>query len=130
MTCGAKAIRGAKPCQSGADRIGILSHNGGRSRRGYLLLLLGGWVLLGSAGAGGEPGRAKGGGAQSLAALHRGMTAAEVRQRLGEPPHIARQLLYHRYIEQWVYPSPLSARLEFDCRRGRPPLLTEITSGE
>jgi hypothetical protein len=51
------------------------------------------------------------------------MNPAEVRQILGPPRRIARQILYHRYLEQWLYDAPGSGRLEFDCRRGEVPFL-------
>jgi hypothetical protein len=60
---------------------------------------------------------------QAFATLKRGMTPEQVRQRVGAPKHIARQLLYHRYREQWIYDAPNSVRLTFDCRRGQKPQL-------
>jgi hypothetical protein len=67
---------------------------------------------------------------RALAGLHRGMSAAEVRDRLGAPRRIARQLIYHRYLEQWLYDAPRSARLEFECNRGQPVLLIEVAPAE
>jgi hypothetical protein len=59
-----------------------------------------------------------------LSKLQRGMTPDQVRQQMGgAPKHIARQLLYHRYREQWIYDAPNSVRLTFDCRRGQKPQL-------
>lgn len=55
-----------------------------------------------------------------------GMTPDEVRQRLGPPKRIARQILYHRYREQWIYDPPHPARLQFDCPRGQKPALLWI----
>jgi hypothetical protein len=55
--------------------------------------------------------------------LRPGMTAEEVRSLLGPPRRTARQLLYQRYLEQWLYEEPVRLRLDFDCRRGQPPLL-------
>ncbi len=52
-----------------------------------------------------------------------GMTPDQVRQVLGPPRRIGRQVLYQRYIEQWVYDTPRPLRLEFDCRRGQLPSL-------
>jgi hypothetical protein len=60
--------------------------------------------------------------------LRLGMTPAEVRQTLGPPNHVARQILYHRYLEQWIYNAPRSMRVEFDCPRGRPASLLSATS--
>jgi hypothetical protein len=54
-----------------------------------------------------------------------GMTPDEVRRRLGPPRRVARQVLYRRYLEQWVYDGPDAVRIEFDCPRGqRPQVLT------
>jgi hypothetical protein len=58
--------------------------------------------------------------ASRIRQLRSGMTPDEVRQLLGPPQRIARQILYHRYLEQWVYDAPLSVRVEFDCPRGQP----------
>jgi hypothetical protein len=56
--------------------------------------------------------------------LERGMEAEQVRAQLGGPPRrIARQILYHRYLEQWIYDTP-PLRLEFDCPRGQRPRLS------
>jgi hypothetical protein len=59
---------------------------------------------------------------QQPAAIDRirfGMTPDEVRLALGPPHHVARQILYHRHLEQWVYNLPISLRLDFDCPRGQ-----------
>jgi hypothetical protein len=58
--------------------------------------------------------------------LHAGMTPAEVRQVLGPPQRVARQILYHRYLEQWVYNAPTSVRVEFDFPHGQPPRLVSV----
>jgi hypothetical protein len=63
---------------------------------------------------------------QVLARLRTGQTQDEVRALLGPPGRIARQILHHRYLEQWVYEGPWQVRLEFDCPRGRKPLLTTV----
>jgi hypothetical protein len=60
---------------------------------------------------------------KAIGQLHRGMTSEEVGKRLGKPRRTARQILFHRYLEQWLYDEPRSLRLEFDCRRGQQPLL-------
>lgn len=49
-----------------------------------------------------------------------GMAQSDVRRRLGPPRHMARQILYRRYLEQWVYEAPRNLRIEFDCPRGQP----------
>ncbi len=60
---------------------------------------------------------------EPFANLERGMTSEQVRKRLGAPKHIARQILYHRYLEQWIYEAPRAVRLTFDCPRGQKPQL-------
>ncbi len=54
------------------------------------------------------------------------MTQADVRRVLGPPKHIARQILYRRYLEQWVYDGPNSVRIEFDCVRGKEPQILTV----
>jgi hypothetical protein len=61
--------------------------------------------------------------AQAFAKLERGMSPEQVRQRVGAPKRIARQILYHRHLEQWIYDVPVPARLQFDCPRGQVPQL-------
>lgn len=61
-----------------------------------------------------------------LAKLQRGMSQDEVRKLLGQPPRVARQILYHRHLEQWLYDKPVSVRLEFDCLRGKESQLISI----
>jgi hypothetical protein len=53
------------------------------------------------------------------ALLRPGMTSAEVLERLGPPKKTARQLLYKRCLEQWIYEAPHFLRIEFDCVQGR-----------
>jgi hypothetical protein len=48
-----------------------------------------------------------------------GMTPAQVRKILGEPKRIARQVLYRRYLEQWIYEDASHTVIEFDCVKGR-----------
>ena len=55
--------------------------------------------------------------------LQRGMTPEQVREQVGPPKRIARQLLYHRHVEQWIYDQPVAVRLQFDCPRGQKPQL-------
>ena len=61
--------------------------------------------------------------ARFLAKLQRGMTPEQVRNHVGPPQRISRQILYHRYREQWIYEAPVAARLTFDCPRGQKPQL-------
>ena len=63
---------------------------------------------------------------RAFAKLERGMTPEQVRQLVGAPQRIARQILYHRYREQWLYDTPAPIRLTFDCPRGQKPELLAI----
>lgn len=60
---------------------------------------------------------------RAFAKLERGLTPEQVKRRVDAPKHIARQILYHRYQEQWLYDAPIPIRLTFDCPRGRKPQL-------
>jgi hypothetical protein len=64
----------------------------------------------------------------SFAKLKRGMTPEQVRGIMGAPRHIARQIFYHRYREQWIYDASVPIRLTFDCPRGQMPQLL-LTKG-
>lgn len=59
----------------------------------------------------------------AFAKLEPGMSPEQVRRFVGAPQRVARQILYQRYREQWIYVSPVPFRLTFDCPRGQPPLL-------
>jgi hypothetical protein len=48
-----------------------------------------------------------------------GQSPAEVRDRLGPPIRVSRQILFRHYVEQWVYDVPQPIRVEFHCSRGR-----------
>ncbi len=50
----------------------------------------------------------------------------QVRQLLGPPDHSARQILYHRTREQWLYDAPFAVRLEFEYVRGQEPRLLSV----
>jgi hypothetical protein len=58
------------------------------------------------------------------------MTPDQVRQMIGPPNHVARQILYHRYLEQWVYNPPDSLRAEFDFPRGQPARLLTASADD
>jgi hypothetical protein len=58
--------------------------------------------------------------------LRLGMTQADVRRLLGPPKRTARQILYRRYLEQWVYEGPDAVRIEFDCVRGKEPQILTV----
>jgi hypothetical protein len=61
-----------------------------------------------------------------LEKLRPGTPQAEVLRRLGPPKHTARQILYRRYLEQWVYEGPNAVRIEFDCVRGKEPQILTV----
>jgi hypothetical protein len=48
-------------------------------------------------------------------------TPAEVRETLGPPCRVSRQVLHNRYLEQWLYDSPLSLCVVLECRKGQDP---------
>ncbi len=58
--------------------------------------------------------------------LRPGLSQEDVRKRLGPPRGVARQILYRRYLEQWVYDGPKSCRIEFECVRGKAPQILTI----
>jgi hypothetical protein len=64
--------------------------------------------------------------AVDLARLHPGMSQDEVLRLLGPPKRVARQILYRRYLEQWVYEGPNAVRIEFDCVRGKEPQILTV----
>jgi hypothetical protein len=51
---------------------------------------------------------------------------ARVRDLLGHPKSIARQILYRRYLEQWTYDRPVTVVLVFHCPRGQEPRLRDV----
>jgi hypothetical protein len=55
-----------------------------------------------------------------------GQSPAEVRDRLGPPVRITRQILFRHYVEQWVYDVPQAVRVEFRCSRGRDPYVAAV----
>jgi hypothetical protein len=58
--------------------------------------------------------------------LQRGIPFDRVRDLLGAPHRVARQVLFHRYLEQWVYGPPYDFRIEFDCLRGQKAQLLRV----
>jgi len=61
-----------------------------------------------------------------LMALQPGLSEDRVRELLGPPKGMARQVLHLRYLEQWVYESPLQIRVEIDHSRSRQPQLLTV----
>jgi hypothetical protein len=64
--------------------------------------------------------------AQRLAELQPGMPIDQIQHLIGAPRSTCRQILYHRYLEQWLYDSPFSIRLEVDCLRGQEARLLSV----
>ncbi len=60
------------------------------------------------------------------AELAPGMSQKEVIRLRGQPHRRARQILYRRYLEQWVYDEPNAVRIEFDCVRGQEPRILTV----
>lgn len=60
---------------------------------------------------------------ERLGRVKKDMTADEVQRLLGRPDSIARQILFRRHFEQWVY-DDLEARIEFVCLPGEEPRVT------
>ena len=57
-----------------------------------------------------------------------GMSAGEIRESLGLPERISRQILDGRYIEQWTYEGR-RLLVEFDCRKGQEARVLTVLSG-
>jgi hypothetical protein len=55
-----------------------------------------------------------------------GMAADAVRQLLGQPNRIARQILYRRFLEQWIYDEPAGLWIEWDCLKGQEPRVLTV----
>jgi hypothetical protein len=77
-------------------------------------------LVLGAARADAPPA------ALDLKKLTPGLTQPEVRRLLGPPRRMARQILYRRYLEQWVYDGPNAVRIEFECVRGKEPQILTV----
>lgn len=54
----------------------------------------------------------------AASSLRPGMTAAQVLDLLGPPKRVARQVIYKRCLEQWIYDVP-SLRIELDSVQGQ-----------
>jgi hypothetical protein len=61
-----------------------------------------------------------------VAQVQPGQSAEQVRQILGPPRSISRQILAYRTLEQWTYEQPRPLCLEFDCPRGQHPKLLRV----
>src|SRR4051812_47744817 len=63
---------------------------------------------------------------QEMSPVQKGQTATQVRQKLGPPARISRQILFRRHIEQWHYEAPPPLRIEFNCVHGEEPYVCSI----
>jgi hypothetical protein len=54
------------------------------------------------------------------------MTPTEMTKLLGPPKRKARQILYRRYLEQWIYDSPIPLCVTFNCPRGQDPVVLTV----
>ena len=50
---------------------------------------------------------------------HKAMSPQRVRDMLGKPQRKSRQILYKRYVEQWIYDPPLRLCVEFEAALGQ-----------
>jgi hypothetical protein len=55
-----------------------------------------------------------------------GMTARQVRDRLGPPARVARQIYSQTILEQWIYERPEPLRLDLRHRLGQEPLIESV----
>ncbi len=58
--------------------------------------------------------------------VERGMTARQVRDLLGPPAAIARQMYYQGMLEQWIYERPEAGRIDVAHRLGKASEVTAI----
>jgi hypothetical protein len=95
----------------------------GRNGRAALILLL---VLGAARSAGAEKPDPPATFEEVQRQLPRGSDPKAVRDLLGRPRRVARQILSHRHIEQWLYDRPCPLRVTFDCPRGRKPQVVNV----
>ncbi len=57
--------------------------------------------------------------------IRRGMKPDDVRQRLGAPSSISRQILQGRYVEQWHY-QKAAVWIDFDGVKGQEPRVRSV----
>ena len=63
---------------------------------------------------------------QNYLDLRPGMTSEDVKRHLGEPDRRPRQILYRRYLEQWIYDEPAGLWVRIDCLKGQDPRVVTI----
>jgi len=54
------------------------------------------------------------------------LTPEQLVQRLGPPTRKARQLLYQRCLEQWIYEQAHQVRVEIEFPRGQKPVIRTV----
>jgi hypothetical protein len=84
------------------------------------LLPLVGLLLLAGFAAGDTPP------AVAPAKVQVGMTARQVRELLGPPARVARQIYSQTILEQWLYDRPEPLRLDLRHRLGQEPLVESV----
>jgi hypothetical protein len=90
------------------------------------LVLISGAILAGVSAQRGSSEPAKSEVTPAATELVPGLSQKEVLRLRGQPQHKARQILYRRYREQWVYDEPNAVRVEFDCVRGQEPRILTV----
>lgn len=65
---------------------------------------------------------------KEVAKLKEGMKIekADLKKRLGNPHHIARQIIYRRQLEQWIYRTDPGWTIQLDCPLGEVPQIYRI----
>jgi hypothetical protein len=64
--------------------------------------------------------------AKGVREVRAGMTPKVVRNLMGRPPRIARQILYRRFLEQWSYDTPNPVWIDFNCVKGQEPIVLAV----
>jgi hypothetical protein len=64
--------------------------------------------------------------AKGVQQVRAGMTPNAVRDLMGPPTRVARQILYRRYLEQWSYGHPNRVWIEFNCVKGQEPTVLTV----
>jgi hypothetical protein len=90
------------------------------------LVLICGAILAGVSAQRGSGEPAKPDVTPAVTELVHGLSQKDVLRLRGQPQHKARQILYRRYREQWVYDEPNAVRVEFDCVRGQKPRILTV----
>jgi hypothetical protein len=62
---------------------------------------------------------------RSVREIKKDMTADEVQSLIGKPGRVARQILFRRHLEQWIY-DDMNAVVEFNCRASEEPRVVQV----